>query len=93
MQSYKIEHLPESLPVFPLAGALLLPSGKLPLNIFEPRYLSMVRDALKTNWLIGMIQPKHNGAKEGDHLYEVGCAGKVVSLAETEDNRFLITLS
>ena len=93
MQSYKIEHLPESLPVFPLAGALLLPSGKLPLNIFEPRYLSMVRDALKTNWLIGMIQPKRNGAKEGDHLYEVGCAGKVVSLAETEDNRFLITLS
>ena len=93
MQSYKIEHLPESLPVFPLAGALLLPSGKLPLNIFEPRYLSMVRDALKTNWLIGMIQPKHNGAKEGDHLYEVGCAGKVVSLAETEDNRFLITLN
>ena len=93
MQSYKIEHLPESLPVFPLAGALLLPSGKLPLNIFEPRYLSMVRDALKTNWLIGMIQPKRNGAKEGDHLYEVGCAGKVVSLAETEDNRFLITLN
>jgi len=93
MQSYKIEHLPESLPVFPLAGALLLPSGKLPLNIFEPRYLSMVRDALKTNWLIGMIQPKRNGAKEGDHLYEVGCAGKVVSLAETEDNRFRITLN
>ena len=93
MQSYKIEHLPESLPVFPLAGALLLPSGKLPLNIFEPRYLSMVRDALKTNWLIGMIQPKHNGAKEGNHLYEVGCAGKVVSLAETEDNRFRITLN
>ena len=93
MQSYQIEHLPDSLPVFPLAGALLLPSGRLPLNIFEPRYLSMVRDALKTNWLIGMIQPKHNGAKEGEHLYEVGCAGKVVSLAETEDNRFLITLS
>ena len=93
MQSYQIEHLPKSLPVFPLSGALLLPSGKLPLNIFEPRYLSMVRDALKTNWLIGMIQPKRNGAKEGDHLYEVGCAGKVVSLAETEDNRFLITLN
>ena len=93
MQSYQIEHLPESLPVFPLAGALLLPSGRLPLNIFEPRYLSMVRDALKTNWLIGMIQPRHRGVEEGDHLYEVGCAGKVVSLAETEDNRLLITLS
>jgi len=93
MQSYQIEHLPDSLPVFPLAGALLLPSGRLPLNIFEPRYLSMVRDALKTNWLIGMIQPRHRGVEEGDHLYEVGCAGKVVSLAETEDNRLLITLS
>tara|TARA_Y100000588_G_scaffold192160_1_gene206147 strand:+ start:1081 stop:1728 length:648 start_codon:yes stop_codon:yes gene_type:complete len=93
MQSYQIEHLPESLPVFPLAGALLLPSGKLPLNIFEPRYLSMVRDALKTNWLIGMIQPKSTSGGEGDHLYEVGCAGKVVSLAETEDARLLITLS
>jgi len=93
MQSYQIEHLPEAIPVFPLAGALLLPSGKLPLNIFEPRYLSMVRDALKTDWLIGMIQPKGKGAEEGDHLYEIGCAGKVVSLTETEDNRLLITLS
>ncbi len=53
----------------------------------------MVRDALKTNWLIGMIQPKRKGTEKGDHLYEVGCAGKVVSFSETEDNRLLITLS
>jgi len=93
MQSYRVEDLPDSLPIFPLAGALLLPSGKLPLNIFEPRYLSMVRDALKTDWLIGMIQPKRAGATESECLYEVGCAGKIVSLAETEDNRLLITLN
>tara|TARA_Y100000588_G_C14073552_1_gene846898 strand:+ start:94 stop:741 length:648 start_codon:yes stop_codon:yes gene_type:complete len=93
MHSYQADHLPDSLPVFPLPGALLLPSGKLPLNIFESRYLSMVRDALKTDWLIGMIQPKRSGPEDSDHLYEVGCAGRVVSLTETEDDRLLITLS
>ncbi len=88
--------LPESLPIFPLPGALLLPGGRLPLNIFEPRYLSMIEDALGEARMIGMVQPL---APEPDpvsaeaRLYETGCAGRIVSFAETEDGRFLITLT
>ncbi|MDP6174325.1 MAG: LON peptidase substrate-binding domain-containing protein, partial [Rhodospirillales bacterium] len=80
--------LPESLPIFPLPGALLLPGGRLPLNIFEPRYLSMIEDALGEARMIGMVQPL---APEPDpvsaeaRLYETGCAGRIVSFAETED--------
>jgi len=92
MQSYSPENLPNLIPVFPLPGALLLPSGRLPLNIFEPRYLSMVRDALKTNWLIGMIQPRTKSGVESSMLYPVGCAGQIISFTETEDGRLLITL-
>ncbi|HEY8189402.1 MAG TPA: LON peptidase substrate-binding domain-containing protein [Micavibrio sp.] len=79
--------LPDEIPVFPLSGVLLLPRGSLPLNIFEPRYLAMVDDALKTNRLIGMIQPR-----AGDDLFQTGCAGKISSFTETDDNRYLITL-
>jgi Lon protease-like protein len=92
MQSYSPEDLPDLIPVFPLPGALLLPSGRLPLNIFEPRYLSMVRDALKTNWLIGMIQPRTKNGEKDPILYPVGCAGKIISFTETGDGRLLITL-
>ena len=92
MQSYSPENLPDLIPVFPLPGALLLPAGRLPLNIFEPRYLSMIRDALKTNWLIGMIQPRSKNGEKSSILYPVGCAGKIVSFTETEDGRLLITL-
>lgn len=81
--------LPEIIPVFPLDGVLLLPRGQLPLNIFEQRYMAMVEDALKTDRLIGMVQPRKNGAD----LYAIGCAGKITSFNETGDNRYLITLT
>ncbi|MGE3770140.1 MAG: LON peptidase substrate-binding domain-containing protein [Bdellovibrionales bacterium] len=89
------DSLPATLPVFPLSGALLLPRGRLPLNIFEPRYMAMVDDALgpmtSTGRLIGMIQPQTE--TDGDNtLYRVGCAGRVVAFAETEDHRYLMTL-
>jgi Lon protease-like protein len=82
--------LPGNLPVFPLPGVLLLPSGNLPLNIFEKRYLKMVEDALGTNRMIGMIQPR--GGDE-TRLYDVGCAGKITEFRETDDGRYLITLT
>jgi hypothetical protein len=88
------EALPSMIPVFPLAGVLLLPGGKMPLNIFEKRYLSMVRDALmQPTRLIGMIQP--TGSEDnasGPALYPIGCAGRIVNFAETDDGRYLITL-
>ncbi|MCC7275538.1 MAG: LON peptidase substrate-binding domain-containing protein [Alphaproteobacteria bacterium] len=86
--------LPRSLPVFPLPGVLLLPGGKLPLNIFEPRYLAMVQDALAAERMIGMIQPTED--ERPSHppaLYRTGCAGRIVSFSETDDGRFLITLA
>lgn len=88
--------LPKTLPVFPLTGVLLLPRGQLPLNIFEPRYLAMVEDALKGDRLIGMIQPRDfQQGLTGDRapLFPVGCAGKITSFEETEDGRYLITLT
>ena len=86
--------LPKVLPVFPLAGALLLPRGQLPLNIFEPRYLTMVRDAMAGDRLIGMVQPlaPDDGATEPD-VYGLGCAGRITAFSETNDGRFLITLT
>lgn len=85
------EELPETLPVFPLPGALLLPHGRLSLNIFEPRYLNMIDDALRTDRLIGMIQPSDEG--DPAPIYPVGCAGRIVQLAETDDRRYLISLA
>ena len=92
-----MDKLPKNIPLFPLPGALLLPNSKLPLNIFEPRYISMVEDAIATkNRLIGMIQPlKMNSGKNlnGKNKYQkVGCAGRIVSFTETDDGRYLITL-
>ncbi|WP_404325943.1 LON peptidase substrate-binding domain-containing protein [Aerophototrophica crusticola] len=88
------EQLPGSIPVFPLMGVLLLPRGKLPLNIFEPRYLAMVQDALASDRMIGMIQPQATEAPERPpRLYGLGCAGRITSFAETDDGRFLITLT
>lgn len=89
------EDLPAEIPVFPLPGALLLPEGRLPLNIFEPRYLAMVEDALGTGRVFGMVQgdpgaPKMAG---GSQLYRVGCLGRISSFAETDDGRLLITLT
>ncbi|MEM0921664.1 MAG: LON peptidase substrate-binding domain-containing protein [Pseudomonadota bacterium] len=85
--------LPELIPVFPLPGALLLPRGRLPLNIFEPRYLAMLDDALKSDHrLIGMVQPM-DGRDSPPKLHQIGCAGRVTSLSETEDGRYLIALT
>jgi Lon protease-like protein len=86
---------PAVIPVFPLSGALLLPRGQMPLNIFEPRYLAMIEDALKTERVIGMIQPDgdEGGTTTPPRLYSVGCAGRITQFAETGDGRYLITLT
>ncbi|HEX4028566.1 MAG TPA: LON peptidase substrate-binding domain-containing protein [Rhizomicrobium sp.] len=85
--------LPHSLPLFPLTGAMLLPRGHLPLNVFEPRYLEMVDYALQSDRLIGMIQPIENEETIlRPRLSQVGCAGKIVAFQETGDHRYLITL-
>ncbi|MCC6949385.1 MAG: LON peptidase substrate-binding domain-containing protein [Bradyrhizobiaceae bacterium] len=87
--------LPDTIPVFPLTGALLLPRGNLPLNIFEPRYLAMIDDALRGARLIGMIQPDETapGAAPNPPLYDVGCVGRITQFQETGDGRYLIALS
>ena len=87
--------LPETLPVFPLTGALLLPGGELPLNIFEPRYLAMFNDAMATpHRLIGMVQSRPDEKEMGSAaLYSVGCAGRLTAFSETGDGRLLVTLS
>jgi uncharacterized protein len=88
----KLADLPEVIPIFPLPGALLLPRARLPLHIYEPRYLAMVDDVLKTQGrLIGMIQP-FEGA-QGTQLHAIGCAGRLTALSETEDGRYMITLA
>ncbi len=84
--------LPAVIPVFPLTGAILLPKGQLPLNIFEPRYLRMFDDALGGHRVIGMIQPRETDDAEKPPLYDVGCAGRITSFQETGDGRYLISL-
>ena len=86
--------LPDTIPVFPLPGALLLPRARLPLHIFEPRYLAMLDDAMKTSHrLIGMIQPRE-AAREGERtLHTIGCAGRLTAFSETDDGRYMITLT
>ncbi len=84
--------LPETIAVFPLPGALLLPRARLPLHLFEPRYLAMLDDVLKSpTRLIGMVQPYEG--PDGDRLHTIGCAGRVTAFSETEDGRYMITLS
>jgi uncharacterized protein len=85
--------LPTVVPVFPLPGALLLPRGHMPLNIFEPRYLAMVDDALKGPRLIGMIQPEVEDASGVPRLFGVGCTGRITQFAETGDGRYLVQLT
>jgi len=88
-----LSDLPQTLPVFPLTGVLLLPRSALPLNIYEPRYLEMIDDVLSGNRLIGMIQPTESEETVlRPKLSQIGCAGRIVSYRETEDNRYLITL-
>lgn len=92
-----LENLPETIPVFPLTGVLLLPGGQLPLNIFEKRYIAMVDHALSGSRMIGMIQPLPESRPQGGDmapaLHKTGCAGKITEFSETSDGRYLITLS
>src|SRR5262245_10717432 len=94
-KKFSLADLPETVPIFPLPGALLLPRARLPLNIFEPRYLAMLEDTLKTpHRLVGMIQPVvMPEGKASGRLHQIGCAGRVTAFQETEDGRYLITLS
>jgi uncharacterized protein len=98
------ENLPRVIPIFPLTGVLLLPTGKLPLNIFEPRYLAMIRDTLADEQrIIGMLQPRvpyledNRGAggldNDGPDLYKTGCAGRITGFTESDDGRYMLTLA
>ncbi len=89
----KIEELPKKIPVFPLSNFIIFPKTTVPLNIFEPRYIEMINDSLKTNKMIGMIQPKFTNYENSiPNLYEVGCLGKISTFQETDDGRYLIEL-
>ncbi len=89
----KKEDLPKKIPVFPLSNFIIFPKTTVPLNIFEPRYIDMINDSMKTNKIIGMVQPKtqDNGQKI-PKLHDVGCLGKITSFKETDDGRYLIEL-
>ena len=91
----RVEDLPDEFPVFPLPGALLLPRGRLPLRIFEPRYKAMTEDALGQGRMFAMIQPDPTvpESERGPGLYRIGCLGRVSSFSETEEEHYLITLS
>ena len=87
-------NLPKNIPIFPLSNFIIFPKTTVPLNIFEPRYVDMVNDSMKSNKFIGMVQPKgfnNKNVTEGD-LYEVGCLGKITSFKESADSKFLIEL-
>jgi len=89
----KKEELPKIIPVFPLSNFIIFPKTTVPLNIFEPRYIDMINDSMKSDKLIGMIQPKNSNNNENvPELYEVGCLGKITSFREMDDGRFLIEL-
>ena len=88
-----MKNLPTKLPVFPLSNFIIFPKTTVPLNIFEPRYIDMINDSMQSDKLIGMIQPKNSlDKKNRPELYEIGCAGKIISFNETQDGRFLIEL-
>tara|TARA_B110000858_G_scaffold69195_1_gene80409 strand:- start:130 stop:765 length:636 start_codon:yes stop_codon:yes gene_type:complete len=85
--------LPKIIPVFPLSNFIIFPNTTVPLNIFEPRYLEMINDSMKTNKLIGLIQPKHNKLNSIAELHEIGCLGKITNLKDISDGRYLIDLN
>jgi len=89
----KKEKLPNKIPVFPLSNFIIFPKTIVPLNIFEPKYLKMVDDAMKNSRIIGMIQPKKTFNNSVPELYDVGCVGKITSFNETEDGKYLIVLN
>ena len=89
------DELPQVIPIFPLNGALLLPLGQLPLNIFEPRYVAMIDDAIRGDRIIGMVQARADGDGQGGRspLYDTGCAGRITSFEESGDGRYVVTLT
>jgi Lon protease-like protein len=87
------EKLPSTIPIFPLSNFIIFPNTTVPLNIFEPRYIEMINDSMKTHRMIGMIQPKKTGKLKKPDLYEVGCIGKITSFNETDDGRYLIIIN
>ncbi len=89
----KKENLPKIIPVFPLSNFIIFPGTSVPLNVFEPRYIEMINDSMKTNKMIGLIQPKKNKLKSISDLYEIGCLGKITSFKDTSDGRYLIELN
>ena len=89
----EISKLPSTIPIFPLSNFIIFPNTTVPLNIFEPRYIQMIDDSMKSHRMIGMIQPKKSGELKRPDLYEVGCIGKITSFNETEDGRYLIIIN
>ena len=89
----KKEDLPKILPVFPLSNFIIFPRTTVPLNIFEPRYIQMIDQSMKSNRLIGMVQPKKTGELKKPDLHNVGCVGKITSFNETDDGRYLIIIN
>ena len=87
------EDLPNKIAVFPLSNFIFFPNTTVPLNIFEPRYVQMIDDSMRSERLIGMVQPKKTGELKKPNLYEVGCLGKITSFNETDDGRYLIVLN
>ena len=87
----KTDDLPGKIPIFPLSNFIIFPRTTVPLNIFEPRYIDMIDDAMKSNRIIGMVQPKEK-EQSIPTLYEIGCAGRIKSFSETNDGRYLIVL-
>jgi hypothetical protein len=87
------ENLPKKIPIFPLSNFIIFPQTSVPLNIFEPRYIDMINDSMKSNKLIGMIQPKNlNNQQNNPELHDIGCLGKITSFEETKDGRYMIEL-
>ena len=89
----KFEDLPKEIPIFPLSNFIIFPETAVPLNIFEPRYVQMIDDSIKSNKLIGMVQPKKTGKLNKPDLHDVGCIGKITSFNETNDGRYLILIN
>ncbi len=89
----KKDELPSIIPIFPLSNFIIFPNTTVPLNIFEPRYIDMIDDSMKSHRMIGMIQPKKSGKLKKPDLYNVGCVGKITSFNETDDGRYLIIIN
>ena len=88
-----MKNLPKTIPIFPLSNFIIFPHTTVPLNIFEPRYVKMIQDCIKTNKIIGLIQPKNNDDSSIPNLHKIGCLGKITTFKDTSDGRYLIELN